>query len=579
MCGINGILGFNDKSLVRKMTEALKHRGPNSEGYFSDRNVELGHKRLSIIDLSGGKQPMHNEDGSICVVYNGEIYNYKELRSMLGKHKFATNSDTEVLVHLYEEFGVDFVKMLNGIFAFCIYDTKKKRAIIARDRAGTKPLYYHIGKNGLVFSSEIKSLLEYNEIKREIDFDSFKEYMQFGFVTAPNTVFKEIKKICPGEVIVWENGKSYRKRYWDFKFKEVGGSLDYYKNKFLNSFEDSVRGQLMSEVPLGAYLSGGLDSSSVVAMMRKLNPEGDIKTFSVGFESKEVVNELVFSRKVAKHFNTDNTEIHLDSKSIKELPRISYVLDEPINNLSAIPLYFMAKEASKKVRVVLTGNGGDELFGGYMQHRFMRFAIDNKKLFKASLPFAKISNSIYGTRKGIFLEKLGKNIGDNATAYKSLKYSEPDKEIFAEKLRGRVKEDESIARLISGKIGVNKLTLVELKKLLPENYLMVDDKINMNFSIESRVPFLDNKMISLSEELPEKFKAGLFEGKIIVREAMKNILPNEVIKRKKYGFTAPATLWFKENYSEIESALTASSPIYEYLDKNKVEEMLKRRKA
>lgn len=580
MCGIVGIAGFNDSVLIKKMALALQHRGPDDEGFFSDNDVELGHRRLSIIDIKSGKQPIHNEEENIWIIFNGEIYNYKVLREAnLKKHQFYTNSDTEVIVHLYEQYGLDFVKYLNGIFAFAIYDAKNKKIILARDRMGTKPLYYFFDKKrkAIIFASELKSLLLYKEIPKETDIERVKEYIQFGFITAPNTILKEVKKLEPAQILIFDLKlkKIYEKKYWDFNFKEEKKDFLFYKKTFLDSFQQSVNDQLMSEVPLGVYLSGGLDSSSIVALIKNLYPDRNLKTFSVGFGTEEVVNELSYAEKVAKAFNTEHKEIIVKDGAIKELPQIAFSLDEPINNLSAVPLYNMARVASKKIKVVLTGNGSDELFAGYMQHRFIKFSLENKRLLNKLYLALRIKNKFLPKRKSIFLQKFIEKLDNPSEAYKILKYNEPNKEIFDEPYQKIIKSDNSIKKIFNSKFSLlNNLTLIELKKLLPENYLMVDDKINMHFGIESRVPFLDNRMISLSEKIPSSLKANLFRGKILLRKVMKEYLPKHTIKRKKYGFTAPATLWFNKNLNEIQEQLLTPSPITNFLNKNKIEEML-----
>lgn len=576
MCGITGCLGFNDPALVKKMTQKLKHRGPDQEGFFSSKNIEFGHRRLSIIDLSKGKQPIFNEDGSIAIVYNGEVYNYRYLKGLLDKHKFKTNSDTEVIVHLYEEFGSSFVKRLDGIFAFAIFDAKKQKVLLARDRAGTKPLYYFMDKERLVFSSEIKSLLEDKKIERDINFNVLKEYLQFGFCGGPETIIKKIFKVLPGEILVYElRTKEIRKeRYFDFNFSPQEGKLEDYSKEFLDTFKSVVEGQLMSEVPWGIYLSGGLDSSAVVAMTRAIHPDKKIYTYSTGFDSSEVTNELNYAKIVAAKFNTTHKEIVLHSDALKELPNVISVIDEPIMNLSALPLYFMAREASKQIKVVLSGNGSDELFAGYLQHRMMNFLMRNRNLMKATRPFAVLADKAVSSRKTKFLSMVSDPKLNFAEIYQAFKFSEPNHDLFLQSYRGNLKKDESLSEILASDFSaLNRLTLIDLKKLLPENYLMIDDKVNMNFSIESRVPFLGNRMIELSERLPDRYKSSFSKGKIILREAMKDILPAEVISRKKYGFTAPATSWFQNNKENIRQHVLKESAVYKFLDKSKVEKL------
>jgi len=362
MCGIAGFYGLEDKALLNKMTSALNHRGPDDEGYYSDKLVSLGHRRLSIIDLSKkGKQPMFNETKNVVVIFNGEIYNYPLLKVELEKkgHKFESMSDTEVIVHGYEEYGENICEKLEGMFAFALWDLRKRKLLIARDHIGEKPLYYYIKDDKLVFSSEIKSILVDESVSREVDMQNLADYLELRYSSGERTMFSGIKKVLPGTCITYEKGEFKERKFYTLPEhneeikpdKEIVGKL----------IENAVKKRLASDVPLGVFLSGGLDSSAIVAHMSKFKEK--IKTFSVGFG--EVNDELKYARIVAEKFNTNHKEIILNKDVLGNLPRVIWHFDEPIADPAAIPTYLLAKEVSKHVKVVLSGEGGDEVFGGY----------------------------------------------------------------------------------------------------------------------------------------------------------------------------------------------------------------------
>ncbi|MFH1439615.1 MAG: asparagine synthase (glutamine-hydrolyzing), partial [Candidatus Woesearchaeota archaeon] len=362
MCGICGFNSEN-KELIRKMAAVIKYRGPDQSGFYLDANISLGHRRLSIIDLSKkGKQPMFNEDGSICIVYNGEVYNFKELRGDLERkgHKFYSNTDTEVIIHAYEEYGKKCVEYFNGMFAFAIYDSIKKEIFISRDRIGIKPLYYYIKDNKFAFASEIKSILEDKQIKRDVNLDALNKFITFRYIPEGETIFKNIYRLLSGHCISYDlkKNKIRIQKYWDLDIsnKNILNKSEYYfKKRIRELLKDSVRKRLISDVPLGVYLSGGLDSSSVLAMMRDLNHNDKIKTFSVGFEHDVIGNELKYAKKVSEYFKTDHKEFLIKSDVIKLLPKIIQHLDEPMSDPATIPNYVLSENAKKDVTVVLTG--------------------------------------------------------------------------------------------------------------------------------------------------------------------------------------------------------------------------------
>jgi asparagine synthase (glutamine-hydrolysing) len=370
MCGICGVCNFDkshvDKKLLRQMCTVIKHRGPDDDGIFLDDHIALGMRRLSIIDLKTGHQPIHNEDESIWIVFNGEIYNYRELRQFLEQknHRFYTSSDTEVIIHLYEELGDDCVTMLNGMFAFAIWDANKKKILLARDRIGIKPLHYIILNNKLIFGSEIKSILQDSEVKRKVNLKALHHFLAFEYVPAPETMFEAIKKLPPGHILICENGNVSVRKYWDLKFTNRNKQpITYYSDRIYELLKKSVERRLISDVPLGAFLSGGIDSSSIVGLMSELMDE-PVKTFSIGFE-EESYNELKYARIIAEQFETEHYEEIITPDAVNLVNKIIQYLDEPFADVSVFPTYLVSELARKHVTVVLSGDGGDEQFAGY----------------------------------------------------------------------------------------------------------------------------------------------------------------------------------------------------------------------
>ena len=417
MCGICGIVNFSaskpvDGHLVQRMNDVQAHRGPDDQGYFIEENVGLGHRRLSIIDLSGGKQPMFNEDGSIVVVFNGEIYNYADLTHDLISqgHHFTTRSDTETIVHAYEQYGEDCMRDFRGMFAFAIWDKKRRRLFLVRDRLGIKPVYYYAGKDFFVFASEIKSLLEHPGVPKEVDRKAVDLYLELRYVPGPRTMFKDIFKLQPGHWMSVEDGRITIQKYWDLEYREAGdlhpplrGSLCQWERDLTEQFEhlieESVRLRLISEVPLGVFLSGGLDSSTMLAMMSKITNGERIKTFSVGFETdgpsgEEAAhqNEFAYAREVAAHFKAEHHEFRVSADQFRDaIPTIVSHLDEPMADPTCIPLYFISKLAREHITVVLSGEGADETMGGYQLYQ-KTLAMEKMRGWLG--PFAGMSSSL-----------------------------------------------------------------------------------------------------------------------------------------------------------------------------------------
>ncbi|MCX6654456.1 MAG: asparagine synthase (glutamine-hydrolyzing), partial [Candidatus Bathyarchaeota archaeon] len=471
MCGITGIYGLSDRKLIKRMTDTLKHRGPDGEGYYVDETVSLGHRRLSIIDLKTGSQPIYNEDGSIIVVYNGEIYNYKSLRSDLEKkrgkgkkHSFCSTSDTDVLVLLYEEHFEDFIETLNGIFAFALYDSNKRKLLIARDRIGIKPLYYVRLGSKLLFSSEIKSILQYDGVKREIDKEGLSSYLTYGSVLGEQTMFKSIKKLQPGHLLTYDGKNLVIKKYYKRKEEISYYNEDLAAKRLRSLLEKSVDSQLMSDVPLGAFLSGGVDSSTIVGIMSGIMKR-PVETFTVGFGRED--DELKYARITSEHFSTKHHEIMVYPKDVPPIiSKLVWHYDDLIWDAASVPTYFVSELAKKHVKVVLTGEGGDELFGGYNRYKpFSPYFWFVPSFFKKKAydMFSQLFDP------WIRLQVLGN--------YPS-RYSEEIENEYFRKTKG-----------------MKSILYFEKEQLLPNQLLNKVDKASMAASIEARVPFLDNTIV------------------------------------------------------------------------------------
>jgi asparagine synthase (glutamine-hydrolysing) len=546
MCGITGFT-WEDKNLLRCMTDIIAYRGPDDHGYYTDSNISLGHRRLSIIDLSSaGHQPMSNEDGSIQIVFNGEIYNFRELKSLLEKkHQFRSDSDTEVLIHGYEEWGSEgLLKRINGMFAIALWDSNNKLLFLARDRLGKKPLYYFTTKNNLVFSSELKSLLEYGEIKRVLDIDSVNSYLSYRFISSDRTMIKGVKKLLPAHYAIFQKGKLDIKRYWSIDWTINDNSEDYCIKTFSKLFKECVEKRLFSDVPLGAFLSGGIDSSAVVAMNSKLRLD-PIKTFTVGFNHK--TDELKYARIAAEHLHCDHHELILDYKDMtKSLPDIIWYMDEPSTDITMVPLYFLSKFAKKKVTVVNSGEGADELFSGYAHYKI------GSGLFNV-IP-SHIKKSIYSWYYSPFKLK--------------------DRNMF---FNNKPNEDGSLKKYLAKdppKHLLNKLLLFDIENELPNWQLARVDRMTMANAQEARAPFLDYRMVEFAAQLPTNLKMKNITGKYLIKKAVKGMIPDEIINRKKQGFTTPMHDWFKEDLLGIAEQVLSRENMrqrkyvnYDYIEK------------
>ena len=588
MCGITGFFGPEDKILLRKMTGSISHRGPDQSGYYSDSLCSLGHRRLSIIDLSEkGKQPMANQDGTLWIVFNGEIYNYKELKSLLenkGYH-FSSETDTEVIIYAYEEFGANCLAYLNGIFAFAIWDTRKKELFIARDRIGVKPLYYFTRGNVLVFASEIKALCHYPEFNRTIHKQAIDDYLNLRFVPGPDTIFSEVKKLQPGHYLLRTQRGTIIKQYWSFVMNPEENSVDYFAKKVREQLEKSVAMQMVSDVPIGAFLSGGIDSSAVVACMAKAS-EKPIHTYSVTFLEQERESEMKYARLVAEKFKTEHKEIEVYMDTFKILPKICWHMDEPFGDPAALPTYILAEETKKYATVILTGDGPDEIFGGYEQYRFMNIFYTYHKVLPSvignnlipklvqAMPkpvldsFFKYSSSL-GTEGMKRFYKVINSLGNNAQAYYNLISvftQEEKKELFINDKDINIKKiQQELETYLSpaknkGEL-LNRMLYYDTKVTLPDDFLMKVDKTTMANSIEARVPYLDHTMVELAAQIPARYKMDYLKEKYILKRAMKDVLPREIIQRKKERFFVPIDDWLSKELKEYAENSILTSPL------------------
>lgn len=584
MCGIQGFFYFDrnqqaESSLARAMREAAPHRGPDDHGYHFDGNTALAFNRLSIIDLSGGHQPMSNEDGTVWIIFNGEIYNFAGLRDDLIRrgHRFQTRSDTETIVHAWEEFGESCVDHLRGMFGFAIWDSRTRTLFIARDRVGIKPLYFYQDSRIFAFASEMKSLFEIPGIPRHVDNGALTEFLLHRYVIGPQTILRDVKKLQPGHTItVTEQGARIR-RYWDLPLeqpREISDAQAF--EEFDHLMMETVRQHLVADVPLGAFLSGGLDSSSIVAFMHKAGVP-DIKTFSVGYDSPE--SELPFARIVAGHFRTDHHELILSPKDFQgELPRIVWQMDEPVADEAALPLYFVAKLARQKVTVALSGEGSDEVLSGYPIYRIMDVIGRLNQV-----PFSRLAGQlISGLAPQGRLRKYGKMLGAPLDRrYHGVSTSFP-RELIDSLLRpgpDTSSYPDAVAeayRVCSHMPPLHRMSYVDIKTWLPSNLLVKADRMSMAVSLELRVPFLDHKVVEFGYRLPAHLRIRNNNGKWLLKKYMESMLPREIIYRPKKGFAVPTSTWFRNDLAGFarETLLGSGGASDDFFSRKVVEEVL-----
>jgi len=570
MCGITGI-AWDDRQLVRRMSAQVRHRGPDGSGTFNDRHCSLGHQRLAIIDLSErGKQPMTGCDDAVWVTFNGEIYNWKELRAKLedAGHVFFSNADTEVIVHGYEEYGDAICGMLEGDFAFAVYDTVKKRVLLARDKVGVKPLYYAFVKGRLAFASEIKALLVIPGVQRKVNKAVLDRYFMLRYPFGRETMFDGIFRLLPGEMLAYDckNRRKTRTKFWTMAWEPEKKSAGVFAAQLRKALDSAVERQLMSDVPLGAYLSGGIDSASIVALMSR--HADNVKTFSVGFGTEDA-DELKYARRMSDHLGTDHKEILVEQDTMDLLPGVIWHCDEPIADPAMLPVYALSREAKKDVTVVLTGDGGDELFAGYEQYKFLRLAQRARKIPGMSAALrAGLAIIPPAMLTGVF--KYAQALGPQGIqrAQQLLQAKTPMEQYLAitaifsaedrAELLPQVKQtaEKEIGAYFQGQDALESATRFEFDVQLPENMLMKTDRMSMAHSVEARVPILDSGVLGVAGRIPFPLRLRGRIEKYIFRRAMAPLLPKVTAQRRKQRFYVPIDHWLGEAQPLIDHMLS-----------------------
>ena len=584
MCGICGVFNVGNGDpvpvpLLKKMADTIAHRGPDEEGFFSDGPVGLAHRRLSIIDVEGGHQPQPNEDQSVWVIFNGEIYNFQELREFLitKGHTFTTRSDTEVIVHLYEEKGEDCFKELRGMFAIAIWDSRTKTMLLARDRVGKKPLFYSYNGTRVVFGSEMKAILAAPDVQRDVDLEALSDYFSLLYVPAPKSIFKSVRKVLPGHYVVISDRGLRDEEYWDIDFSQTLIKSEHeWCEELMETYHEAVRLRLISEVPLGAFLSGGIDSSSVVALMSRITGKPVITT-SIGFEEKEF-DELDYARQVATQFNTQHFEQVVNPDAAGIIEKLAWHYDEPFADSSAIPTYYVSKLAREHVTVALSGDGGDEFFAGYR-----RYVFDNREEQLRGLLPSWFRRAVFGTLATLYPKAdwaprvfRGKATFENLARshiegyFRSISAVQP--EVKQQLLHPHVREmlgEYDTADVLGAyyqKAGhadpIARILYVDVKTYMTDDILAKVDRASMAHSLEVRAPLLDHRFMELAASIPVSFKLKGTTGKHILKKSLEGTLSHDILYRSKMGFAVPLERWFRVELKDLaHTLLFESSPI------------------
>jgi len=564
MCGICGAVSsqpeyFVDEEVLQRMCRVMRHRGPDDEGYYVDAYAGLAMRRLSIIDLSSGKQPITNEDGTLWIVFNGELYNYRELRAQLEPkgHVFATHSDTEVILHAYEEYGDRCVELFNGMFAFAIWDTKERRLFIGRDHLGIKPLYYWARGGRLVFGSELKCLTSHPETPRDVDLAALNQFLTLEYIPSPRTIFSDVQKLPAGHRLAFQNGEVTVEQYWDIPFHETPTDEATCAQMLSDLLDDAVKMQMVSDVPLGAFLSGGLDSSTIVACMSEASST-PVKTFSIGFED-QTYNELPYARAVARKFGTDHYEEILQPNIADLAEKLMGHLDEPFGDFSIFPTYMVSEMARRHVKVVLSGDGGDELFGGYDTYVAQKldryYRLLPSKMRQTALPGLIGLVPPQPAKKGIinktkrFVEGAALPASLQHTRWMTFMSEQEKAALYQPELHAAINGStpaaviESYFQRAAKAESLAQQQYVDIKTYLVDDILTKVDRMSMAASIESRVPLLDYRIVEFAVNLPPQLKMHRGQTKVILRRAMADRLPAEVLNKPKQGFSIPLKHW------------------------------------
>jgi asparagine synthase (glutamine-hydrolysing) len=582
MCGICGIVTAEhgdkiDDRILRQMTYAITHRGPDDDGFYVNGQVGLGMRRLSIIDLVTGDQPVSNEDGRLWVVFNGEIYNYKDLYAEFTAkgHKFTTQSDTEVIVHAYEEYGVDCPKSFNGMFAFALWDKTEKRLLLARDHLGIKPLYYWLDRDRIIFGSELKSIILHPAVVKEVDLEALDQFLTLEYIPTPRTIFKNIYKLPPGHRLIYQDGQHKVEEYWDIPDLDTPQDEEVVQEMLVDLIDEAVNMQLMSDVPLGAFLSGGIDSSSVVAAM-SMSSSGPVRTFSIGFHDA-TYNELPYARAVAKRYGTDHTEEILNPDIVELVEKLVPHLDEPFGDFSIFPTYLVSEVARRQVKVVLSGDGGDEIFGGYDTYvaqamdRYYRYLPGGVR--RNILPRLMTRIPPRPEKKGVI--NKSKRFIEGAALPTSLQHTrwmmfitENDRyELYRPEVRAAL-NGWSTADVFEGHFEkkshwppLAQQQYVDIKTYLVDDILTKVDRMSMSVSLEARVPLLDYRIVELAVNLPSEMKIYQGETKRIFKQAMSDRLPDDILYKPKQGFSIPIKHWLRDSLKPMMTDLLSPQKI------------------
>ena len=564
MCGICGVVSFEpdhsiDRSILQKMNDTIRHRGPDDEGYYQDPRASLGMRRLSIIDLLTGHQPISNENGDIWVIYNGEIYNFQPVRAELEArgHRFKTQTDTEIIVHAYEEYGDDCIKHFNGMFAIALWDARRCRLLLARDHMGIKPLYYWVGPDRLVFGSELKALAAHPDVPRRVNLAAIDLFLSLEYIPSPLTIYEDVFKLPPGHLLVLENGRTKLSPFWEVPLEPIGQSEDECAEVLAGLMKEAVRMRLISDVPLGAFLSGGIDSSGVVGYMSQLSST-PVETFSIGFQDA-TYNELPYAEAVARHFGTHHRFEVLNPDVASLAEQLVQHHDEPFADTSIFPTYLVSKLARQHVKVALSGDGGDELFAGYdtyVAERLSRYYSKLPDVMRTSLMPAFASMLPPQPAKKGTINKVKRMI-EGASMDPSLQHtrwmifmSEWDKDALYQTDLKQTLQQGSTAAFFEGHFqkarSFDRLAqqqYVDIKTYLADDILTKVDRMSMAVSLEARVPLLDHRIAEFALNLPPQMKLDGSRTKVILRRALKRLVPDLVLEKPKEGFSIPMKHW------------------------------------
>jgi len=598
MCGISGLVYQDperpiERAVLERMNAAIRHRGPDSDGFYIRPQIGLAMRRLAIVDLQTGDQPLSNEDGTVWIVFNGEIYNYPTLRPELEKrgHTFRTHSDTEAIVHLYEEYGLDCVQHLRGMFAFAIWDERRKRLFIARDRLGKKPLYYGEHDGALLFGSELKCLLQYPGFPREADLSAIHHYLTLQYVPDPLSALRHARKLPPAHRLVWEAGRITIDRYWELPYVPKWTIPEAeLREQVRDKITEAVRIRLMSDVPLGAHLSGGIDSAIVVGLMAGMS-DRPVKTFSIGFQ-EAAFNELHHARAVAEKFNTEHHEFIVEPAALEVLPQMVEHFDEPFADAAAIPTWYLSEMTRAHVTVALNGDGGDEAFGGYQRYyadpvadlyrlvpAALRHGLFDRLLRAVPVQSGKPVESSVATALHHLTRAADLPVGASIVRWGSF-FTEAEKHaLYTDEMRASLQATPSHAiledtyRHALAKSRLDRTMSTDTQNYLPGALLPKVDRMTMAHSLEARSPFLDHEVMELAARLPESLKVRGRQTKRILRELFADLLPASITRRGKMGFSVPLGLWFRGPLATPlrEILLAKDARIFQYLRRTGIE--------